>query len=236
MSEPSTIQAGLDAWMVESGEFPELHVGEVAELWLCARVWAMDGQGTVPDGATLPDRQRGSQRLHATVSWVGLHKRRLRLVVEHAGAPVAVEPVFAQRPRRRSPWMRLRGQEGIPVFVPMQFPEPAIGASVELDCHVSVMADYEIEGIWTGPVVAARYRVEHIDAVVFTPQNLLDGADEFDGFPEPPRRVVTGLDSTRKPLGLIRFDMTDDGRFRGEDVSSYSLVLRPVGSSGTTEA
>jgi hypothetical protein len=213
----------LDAWIVESGEWPNLYVGGVAELSLCARVSAVNGHGEVPRGASLTQGTT-TRQLFATVTWVELRKHHLRMVVQHEGAPLAVEPRFAQGPRSPSLGERLRG---IPTFLPVQLPVPSVGELVHLQCHVGVMADYDVEQIWTGPDVTTRYTVESIGARVVTPQKRPEGSDEFDDHPEPPTRIVTGFTSTR-PDGLAELDLDPGGIFTGEAASAYMLALRPV--------
>ncbi|MET0997356.1 MAG: hypothetical protein ABWX73_01465, partial [Marmoricola sp.] len=91
-----------------------------------------------------------------------------------------------------------------------------------------VMADYDVEQIWTGPDVATEYTVESIEARVIAPLPLPEGADEFDEQPEPPSRTLTGLTSTRRPEDVSGLDLDPAGVFRGEAVSGYVLGLSPV--------
>ena len=221
------LEAMLDAWIVESGEWPNLYVGGVNELALCARVSAINGQSEVPSGAALTQRTT-TRQLFATVSWVEVRKGRLRMVVQHAGAPLAVEPRFAQGKRKPTLGERLRGYRGVPTFVPIRLPVPSVGELVQLECHVGVMADYDVEQIWTGPDVSARYTIVSIDAKVITPLRLPAGTDEFDEQPEPPTRTLTGLTSTRRPDDVADLDLDHEGLFRGEAVSGYVLGLIPV--------
>ena len=229
MSDPRLVEAVLDAWVVESGERPNFYVGTVVELSLSARVTTIDGLGEVPSGATLTWRTAAlRRRLFATVAWVEKRKHHLRMVVHHEGAPLAAEPRFAQGPRRPSLAERMRGYRGLPTFLPVRLPTPTVGERVQLECQVGVMAAYDVDDLWTGPDVSARYAVETIDAIVVTPQRLAEGSDEFDDHPEPARRIVTGLTSTRRPEGLDELAMGEDDTFTGEDVSAYVLGLRPV--------
>ena len=213
-----TIDAALPAWVVESAEMPNLYVGVVTSLSLCAWVLSIDGQGKVPAGSTLPDQGEAS-RLRATVSWVENRKHALRLVVKHAGVSLAVEPAFAQGRRNPSLRERLRGYRGVPEFLPVHLPIPAVGQQVELECHVVVMADYDLQEVWTGPRVSTGYRVDSIAAEVVTQQPLPDGADQFDPLPKGSSRIIEGLTSTRRPEGL-----------NGETVSDYLLTLTPSSS------
>jgi hypothetical protein len=229
MSEPRLVEAVLDAWIVESGERPNLYVGTEVELSLGARVTAIDGLGKVPEGTSFTWRTAAQRRrLFATVDWVEKRKHHLRMVVHHEGAPLAVEPRFAQGPRRPSLAERMRGYRGLPTFVPVRLPTPVVGQRVQLECQVGVMAEYDVEDLWTGPDVSARYSVETVDAIVVTPQPLPEGSDEFDDHPQPQSRVITGLTSTRRPEGLTTLGHDQDNRFTGEDVSAYVLGLRPV--------
>ena len=213
-----TIKAALPAWLVESPEMPNLYLGVVTNLSLCAWVLSIDGQGKVPAGSTLPDHGDAS-RLRATVSWVENRKHALRLVVEHAGVSLAVEPAFAQGRRHPSLRERLRGYRGVPEFLPVHLPIPVVGQQVELECHVVVMADYDLQEVWTGPRVSTGYRVDGIAAEVVTQQPLPDGADQFDPVPNGSSRIIEGLTSTRRPEGLT-----------GETVSDYLLTLTPSSS------
>jgi len=227
MTAPEFIEAFLESWMVESGEFPELQVGQDAEMSLCAHVRALDGVGEVPASATLHTRVP-ARELEGVVTWVRNDKQGLNLVVQHAGVLLATEPGVCEG-RRRPTWReRLRGYRGIPEFLPVLLPVPEIGQVVSLQCIIGVMADYDLEEIWPGPDVSAHYRVERIDAEVVTPQPLPAGTDEFDDVPDLPSRTVTGLSSTRPPPDLVELDITEHGEFSGEDVSSYRLLLTPV--------
>jgi hypothetical protein len=88
VSVPVRIEALLVNWMVESGEFPELHVGQIAEMSPCSSVRSIDGVGEVPRGATR--RTPGdSQALVVEVTWVRTEKRGLYLAARRAGAPLA---------------------------------------------------------------------------------------------------------------------------------------------------
>jgi len=213
--------------MVESGDFPDLQVGQEAEMSLGAHVRALDGVGEVPASATVRPRAP-NQEIEGIVTWVHQDERGLHIVVQHAGAPLAAEPVTTLGPRRPTWRDRLRGRRGIPDFLPVQLPVPVIGQVVTLECIIGVMADYELEEMWPGPHVSARYRVEHIDAKLLTPQPTPSGADEFDAVPFPPSRTINGLSSTRPPSGFIEFDFTDDGDCIGEHLSGYRLLLTPL--------
>lgn len=193
---------------------------------LCARVAKIDGVGENPQGTlahTTPTR-----RLAVEVTWVRVEPRGLYLAVRHAGAPLAAEPVVYQGQRPRpSLRERLYRSKPIPQFLPARLPVPRVGQQVTLDCDVAVMADYEIEEMWPGPDVRARYRVDRIDAEILTPVPLPPDTDEFDELPEPACRVAADLSSTRSPL-----DVTADGpqpwTGPGEVVSAYRLVLSPI--------
>ena len=213
-----TITAALPAWIVESAERPNLYLGVVTNLSLCAWVLSIDGQGKVPAGSRLADNGEAS-RLLATVSWVENRRHALRMVVQHAGVSLAVEPAFAQGRRHPSLRERLRGYRGVPEFLPVHLPIPAVGQQVELECHVVVMADYDLQENWTGPRVSTGYRVDSIAAEVVTEQPLPVGADQFDTLPTAPSRIIEGLTSTRRPEGLT-----------GETVSDYLLTLTPSSS------
>ncbi len=229
MKAPEVVEAVLDAWIVESGDRPNLYVDTVAELSLSARVTAIDGLGEVPRGLSLTWRTAARRRrLFGTVNWVEMRKHHLRMVVQHEGALIATEPRFAQGPRRPSLAERMRGYRGLPTFVPVRLPVPVVGQRVQLECQVGVMAQYETDELWTGPDVSARYTVETIDAIVVCPRRLSPGADEFDDHPEPPSRTITGLTSTRRPEGLVEVGVDETGEVTGEDVSAYVLGLRPV--------
>ena len=214
MSGGRTIEAVLPSWIVESGEMPNLYVGVVTPLSLCAWVMSIDGRGKVPAGSKLADVS-GTTRLQATVSWVENRKHALRLVVKHAGVSLAVEPAFAQGRRQPSMRERLRGYRGVPAFLPVHLPIPEVGQSVELKCHVVVMADYDLEEVWSGP------RCPPVTASTGSPprswhSELPDGFDRFDAVPSAPTRVIEGLTTTRPPEGL-----------NGETVSDYLLTLTP---------
>ena len=228
MSGSPAIEAFLDSWMVDSGEFPELHVGQDAELSLCARVRALDGVGEVPDSATNHPGAR-TRAIEGVVTWVHQDDERLHLVVQHAGTLLAAHPAVFQGPRRTTWRDRLSGHRGIPEFLPVRLPAPAIGQVVTLECTISVLAEYELAEMWPGPEVSARYRIESIDAELITPQPLPTGADEFDDVVAAASRTVTGLSSTRPPPGLVELEVTDDGGFNGgEEVSNYRFLLTPV--------
>lgn len=224
---PAPIEALLESWRVESGEFPELQVGQVAEMSLCAHLRAIDGEGSAPPSATA-HAGATTREIEGVVTWVRHDKQGMHLVVQHAGALLAAQPAVFQGPRRPTWRDRLRGQPGTPEFLPVLLPVPEIGQRVRLECTVAVMADYELEEIWPGPDVSARYRVERIDAEHVTPQPLPSGADELDDVPTPPSRTVTGLSSTRPPPDLIEFHINDHGEFSGEVVSDYRVRLTPV--------
>jgi hypothetical protein len=221
------IEAFLAEWMVESGDFPELHVGQDTKMSLGAHVRSLDGVGEVPDSGTLlsggPTRD-----IAGTVTWVQRGDRGPHLVVRHEDALLAAEPAMCQGPRRPTWWDRVRGRRGTPDFLPVQLPVPDVGQSVTLECTVGVMADYELEEMWPGPDVSGRYRVELIHAVLLTPQPMPSDADEFDVIPFPPSRTIGGLTSTRPPPGFIEFDFTDEGEGIGEHLDGYRLLLTPV--------
>jgi hypothetical protein len=94
-----------------------------------------------------------------------------------------------------------------------------VGQQVELECHVVVMANYDLEEVWTGPRVSTGYRVDGIAAEVVTQQRPPEGADELDPVPQGSSRILEGLSSTRHPECLA-----------GETVSDYLLTLTPRSS------
>ncbi len=229
MSGPAvTVEAFLADWMVDSGDFPELHVGQDTKMSLGAIVRSLDGVGEVPDPGTL--RSGGPTRdIEGIVTWAKQGERGLHLVVQHEGAPLAAEPEMFQGPRRPTWWDRMRGRRGTPDFLPVRLPVPEIGQVVTLECTIGVMADYELEEMWPGPDVSARYQVEQIDAVLLTPQPMPSGADEFDVIALPPSRTISGLSSTRPPPGFTEFDFTDEGHGFGEHLDGYRLLLVHLG-------
>ena len=76
MSGSTPIKAFLEGWMVESGDFPELQVGQVAEMALCAHVRALDGVGEVPVSARVYTGAL-TQEIEGVVTWVRHDKQGL---------------------------------------------------------------------------------------------------------------------------------------------------------------